>query len=71
MLSVHNIFFLILACPLQALGSLTAIDRFSIFEQLSSHQSHIDNNLTCASARSYASLYWPTGSFRVIGLPAV
>lgn len=54
--------------PLQVLSSLNEIDRFSIFEQLHLHQSYIDNNLTCSNAKLYSSLYWPEGTFRVIGM---
>ncbi|KAJ3496958.1 hypothetical protein NLG97_g2275 [Lecanicillium saksenae] len=57
---------LLLLYPLLVLGSLSALDRFSIFEQINLHQAYIDNNLTCDNAKLYASLYWPEGTFRVI-----
>lgn len=60
---------LLLLYPLLVLGSLSALDRFSIFEQINLHQAYIDNNLTCDNAKLYASLYWPEGTFRVIGIP--
>ena len=46
--------------------SLTLLDRFAIYEQMSLHQTLIDTDLTCVNAHAYASLYWPEGTFRVI-----
>lgn len=51
---------------LSAVGALTPMDRFSIYEQMALHQSYIDIDLTCDNSRLYASLYWPEASFRVI-----
>lgn len=71
MLSLHLILCSLLVFYSQLVqSSITANDRFSIFEQLSSHQAYVDNNLTCANAQLYASLYWPEATFRVIGLSA-
>ncbi|KID96156.1 hypothetical protein MAJ_07924, partial [Metarhizium majus ARSEF 297] len=67
MLRLHHFFCLLLVWyPACTVGLLTPTDRFSIFEQLSLHQSYIDHSLTCDNAKLYASLYWPEGSFRVI-----
>ena len=46
--------------------TLSPMDRFSIYEQISLHQTYIDTELTCADAHAYADLYWPGASFRVI-----
>ena len=46
--------------------SLSLLDRFAIFEQMSLHQALIDTDQTCANAHAYASLYWPEATFRVI-----
>lgn len=69
MASLRSAAQLLLLCPLLVLGSLREVDRFSIFEQLNLHQAYIDQNLTCNNANLYASLYWPEGTFRVIGMP--
>lgn len=71
MLRLHYFFCLLLVWyPACTVGLLTPTDRFSIFEQLSLHQSYIDHSLTCDNAKLYASLYWPEASFRVIGTHA-
>ncbi|KAK3721127.1 hypothetical protein LTR37_003417 [Vermiconidia calcicola] len=57
---------LAIAAPVTLAQTLTPIDRFSIYEQMSLHQTYIDNDQTCANGHLYADLYWPEASFRVI-----
>ncbi|MBC7926238.1 MAG: nuclear transport factor 2 family protein [Bryobacteraceae bacterium] len=47
------------------ISELTAIDRFTIFEQLNMHQRCIDNGWGREQAKMYNDLYWPEAKFHV------
>lgn len=51
--------------------SLSATDRFEIFEQLNLHQRCIDNDGSLESVKKYLDLYWPNSKFTVNDLRQV
>ncbi|MEH2450196.1 hypothetical protein [Nostoc sp.] len=52
-------------------NELTAIDRFTIFEQLNMHQRCIDKGWGREQADLYNRLYWPEAKFNVNDLRTI